>query len=155
MKMAVATFLGLLAMPSVLAQGTTPRDRVLETVQTFIRANETANLELILGTFDDNATMFFPNTQPERADGKAEIREVFAQTFKRRTGPITITPRNVDVQLFDNFAVVTAHLRDLPTKPILEPITFARRTFVLRQIGNRWLVVHLHGSGYLLAPATK
>jgi len=153
MKMAVATFSGLLAMPSVLAQDTTPRDRVLATVQTFIRANETANLELILGTFDDNATVFLPNTQPQRANGKAEIREVFAQAFKPRTGPITITPRNLDVQLFDDFAVVTAHSRDLPTAPILEPITFARRTFVLRQIGSRWLIVHLHASGYLLSPA--
>jgi ketosteroid isomerase-like protein len=153
MKITVAMFLGLLAMPSVLAQDTTPRDRVLATVQTFIRANETANLELILGTFDDNATVFLPNTQPQRANGKAEIREAFAQAFKPRTGPITITPRNLDVQLFDDFAVVTAHLRDLPAAPILEPITFARRTFVLRQIGGRWLIVHLHASGYLLSPA--
>lgn len=155
MKMAVAALSALLSMPSILGQGTTPQARVTDTVQTFVRAIETANLELILSTFEDSATVFFPNTQPQRANGKAEIREVFAQAFKQRTGPITITPRNVDVQLFDNFAVVTAHLSDLPTTRIREPITFARRTFVLRQIGDRWLIVHLHASGYLLSPTTK
>lgn len=40
----------------------------------------------ILSTFEDSATVFFPNTQPQRANGKAEIREVFAPFFKQRTG---------------------------------------------------------------------
>lgn len=125
----------------------------MDTVQTFIRANETANLELIVGTFDDAATVFFPNGQAQRADGKAEIREAFARLFRSRTGPITITPRDVNIQLFDDSAIVTAHLGDLPPMPIREPITFARRTFVLRQVGDRWLIVHLHASGYLLSAA--
>jgi uncharacterized protein (TIGR02246 family) len=155
MKTAVAALCALLSVTPVLAQGTTPRDRILETVQTFVRANETGNLELILGTFDDAATVFFPNGQAQRADGKAEIRAFFAQAFRQRTGPISITPRNVNIQLFDDFAVVTAHLGDLPTTPIREPITFARRTFVLRRIGDRWLIVHLHASGYPLSPKTN
>jgi len=154
MGKAVAALFVLLSMTPSSAQEATLRDRVMETVQTFIRANETANLELIVGTFDDAATVFFPGGQAQRANGKGEIREGFAGLFKQRTGAITITPRDVNIQMFDDLAIVTAHLGDLPPTPIREPMTFARRTFVLRQAGDRWLIVHLHASNYLL-PATK
>jgi ketosteroid isomerase-like protein len=123
----------------------------METVQTFVRANESANLELIVATFDDTATVFFPSVQAHRATGKAEIREVFAELFRLRTGPITITPRDVNVQVLDEVAIVTAHLNALPTLPISEPVTFSRRTFVLRKVGERWLIVHLHASNYLIS----
>jgi uncharacterized protein (TIGR02246 family) len=152
--MAVAALFVLSSVTPALAQGTTSRDRVMETVQTFIRANETASLELILGTFDDAATVFFPGGQAQRANGNTEIREAFAALFKPRSGPITITPRDVNIQMLGDLAIVTAHLSDLPTTPLREPMTFSRRTFVLRQVGGRWLIVHLHASNYLL-PATK
>ena len=77
MRMAAAALLVLLSMTPSLAQGTTSRDRIMETVQTFIRANETANLELIVGTFDDAATVFFPDGRAQRADGVAPHFEVF------------------------------------------------------------------------------
>lgn len=151
MKIGAAAIVVLLSTTPSSAQGTTPRDRAMETVQTFIRANEAANLELIVDTFDDAATVFFPNGQAQRANGKDEIRQGFATVFRPRTGPITITTRDVNIQLFDDSAIVTAHLGDPPPMPIREPITFARRTFVLRQVGDRWLIVHLHASGYLLS----
>lgn len=154
MRMAAAALLMLVSATPSPAQGTTARERVMETVQTFIRANETSNLDLIVATFDDAATMFFPSGQPQRAHGKAEIREVFARLFGQRTGPITITPRDVHVQLFDDTAIVTAHLGVLPPMPIREPVTFARRTFVLRPVGERWLIVHHHASNYLV-PVTR
>ena len=153
MRMAVASLFVLVSMTPSLAQSTTSRDRVMETVQTFIRANETANLELIVGTFDDAATVFFPGGQAQRANGKVEIREAFATLFKPRTGPIAITPRDVNIQVFDDSAIVTAHLGDLPPLPVREPATFARRTFILRRVGDRWLIVHLHASNYLLSAA--
>jgi uncharacterized protein (TIGR02246 family) len=137
---------------SALSQGTTPEDAALATVQTFVRANETANLELIVSTFDDAATVFFPGDRPQRASGKAEIREVFANLFKQRKGPITITPRDVNVQLLGEVAVVTAHLTALPTGPVREPTVFPRRTFVLQRINGRWLIVHHHASNFVLAP---
>ncbi len=154
MRTAVAALVVLLATTPALAQGTTSRDRAMETVQTFIRANETANLELIVSTFDDAATVFFPGGQAQRANGKDEIREGFAGLFTQRTGAIAITPRDVSIQMFGDLAIVTAHLSDLPTTPLREPMTFSRRTFVLRPVGDRWLIVHLHASNYLL-PATK
>jgi hypothetical protein len=60
---------------SPLSQGTTSEDAALATVRTFVRANETADLELMLSTFGDEATVFFPGERPQRASGKAEIRE--------------------------------------------------------------------------------
>lgn len=154
MRMIVAALFVLVSMTPAQAQGPTSRDRAMETVQTFIRANETANLELIVGTFDEAATVFFPGGQAQRANGTGEIREGFAGLFKQRTGAITITPRDVHIQTFGDLAIVTAHLSDLPTAPVREPTTFSRRTFVLRPVGDRWLIVHLHASNYLL-PATK
>jgi uncharacterized protein (TIGR02246 family) len=137
---------------SVLSQGITPQDDALATVQTFVRANETANLELIVSTFDDAATVFFPGDRPQRASGKTEIREVFGELFKQRKGPITITPRDVSVQLLGDVAIVTAHLRALPATPVREPTVFPRRTFVLRRVEGRWLIVHHHASNFVLGP---
>jgi ketosteroid isomerase-like protein len=119
-----------------LSQGKTPQDDALTTVQTFVSANGTANLELIVSTFDEAATVFFPG-RPQRASGQGEIRDVFAELFKQRKGPITITPRDVSAQLFSDVAIITAHLRALPASPIREPTVFPRRTFVLRRVeGN-------------------
>ena len=85
---------------------------------------------------------FFSGGRAQRASGKSEIRQVFAELFKQRSGPITITPRDVNVQLFGDVAIVTAHLRALPTSPVREPTVFPRRTFVLRRVGGgRWLIV--------------
>jgi ketosteroid isomerase-like protein len=75
------------------------------------------------------------------------------EIFKQRKGPVTITPRDVNVQLFGDVAIVTAHLQDLPPMPVREPMMFPRRTFVLRRIAGRWLIVHLHASGFPLTPA--
>jgi hypothetical protein len=84
-RTAVATLIVILAIHSSgLSQGKTPQDDALATVQTFVRANETANLDLIVSTFDEGATVFFPGGRPQRASGKGEIREVFAELFKQR-----------------------------------------------------------------------
>jgi hypothetical protein len=51
----MAMLLVILATDSSgLSQGTTSQDDALATVQTFVRANETANLELIGSTFDEH-----------------------------------------------------------------------------------------------------
>lgn len=151
LRLVAGVLLLLLPVTPSQAQDTTSQDRVMETVQTFIRANESANLKLIVATFDDTATVFFPSVQAQRATGKAEIREVFANLFRLRSGSITITPQDVNIQVLDEVAIVTAHLNALPTHPVSEPVTFSRRTFVLRKVGERWLIVHLHASNYLIS----
>lgn len=45
-----------------------------------------------------------------------------------------------------------AHLGPVPALPVDQPTSFARRTFVLRRAGQRWLIVHLHASNVLLTP---
>lgn len=153
-RMAVL-FVILATCGSAASQGSTPQDDALATVQAFVRANETADLALIAGTFDDGATVFFPGERPQRASGKAEIRAVFAALFKQRKGPITITPRDVVVQLLGDVAIVTAHLGTLPALPVQAPTAFARRTFVLRRIDDQWLIVHLHASNFALVPEPR
>jgi uncharacterized protein (TIGR02246 family) len=141
------------SLAALSAQSVPQDDGAAATVQTFVRANGTANLDLILRTFDEAATVFFPGDRPQRASGKPEIRNIFSELFKQRKGPITITPRDVEVQSFGDMVVVTAHLTSLPSGPVLEPTVFPRRTFVLRRVDGRWLIVHHHASNFVVAPA--
>jgi uncharacterized protein (TIGR02246 family) len=119
------------------------RDSALATVQTFIKANETRDLELIVSTFADDATVFFPGEPQTRVSGKENIRQAFAALFQQRAGTITIKPTDVAVQLFGDMAIVTAHLE----RPATAPGT-SRRTFVVRRTGDRWLIVHHHASNF-------
>lgn len=123
------------------AQSLSEQDLALKTVQTFIAANERADLPLMMSTFADDATIFMPGEPAKRISGSAAIRDAFAGLFAARRGPIVITAADVQVQLLDDIAIVTAHLVRPPTSP-----GTSRRTFVLRKTGDRWLIVHLHAS---------
>jgi ketosteroid isomerase-like protein len=123
------------------AQSLSEQDLALKTVQTFIAANERADLPLMMSTFADDATIFMPGEPAKRISGSAAIRDAFAGLFAARRGPIVITAADVQVQLLDDIANVTAHLVRPPTSP-----GTSRRTFVLRKTGDRWLIVHLHAS---------
>jgi ketosteroid isomerase-like protein len=157
MRMSVTVLFGCLAIGQV-AQPQTGKeeDLAVATVRTFVRANEQSDLDLIMSTFDEGATLFNPvGDRPYRLSGKAQIRQAFSEVFSRRSGPITITPRDVSVQMFGEMAIVTAHLREVPPQPIRDPISFARRTFVLRRVGDQWLIVHHHASNFQWNPPGK
>ena len=135
----VAMLAAVAFVPVILAAQTAkPEDAVLATVQTFVQAIETADLQLISSTFDQDATAFMPggglNAQPERRTGKTQIAESFGALFARvraqGTGPrySTITPRDVMTQIYGDIAIVTLHLRDVPVQPVREAIPFPRRT---------------------------
>jgi ketosteroid isomerase-like protein len=123
------------------AQSVSEQDLALKTVQTFIAANERADLPLMMTTFADDATVFMPGEPAKRLSGNAAIRDAFAALFSARRGPIVITPADIDAQMYGDVAIVTAHL----VRPSTAPGT-SRRTFVLRKTGDRWLIVHLHAS---------
>ena len=123
------------------AQSVSEQDLALKTVQTFIAANERADLPLMMTTFADDATVFMPCEPAKRLSGNAAIRDAFAALFSARRGPIVITPADIDAQMYGDVAIVTAHL----VRPSTAPGT-SRRTFVLRKTGDRWLIVHLHAS---------
>jgi ketosteroid isomerase-like protein len=157
MHILFATLLLMMA-PSSGTQASTAQNDALRTIQTFVRANETANLELMLSAFDENATVFFPeggDLPPSRVSGKAQIRSTFEALFRLRTGPIRITPQDIVVQAFGDVVIATLHLRDLPVQPVQVPVAFPRRTFVLHRIGDRWLIVHHHASNVQISPSSK
>jgi ketosteroid isomerase-like protein len=138
-----------------LSQGKTPQDDALTTVQTFVSANRTANLELIVSTFDEAATVFFPG-RPQRASGQGEIRDVFAELFKQRKGPITITPRDVSAQLFSDVAIITAHLKSLAGEPKFGSRPYSRGERSCFDVSRAiWLIVHHHASNFSLQPAPQ
>ena len=126
---------------NISAQRAFDQDLALKTVQTFIAANERADLPRLMSAFADDATVFMPGEPAKRISGSAAIRDAFAALFAARRGPIVITPADIDVQMYGDLAIVTAHL----VRPSTAPGT-SRRTFVLRKIGDRWLIVHLHAS---------
>lgn len=142
-------------VPSLAWAQRAPQDDPVLVVETFVQANERADLELIMSTFDETATLFPPGDRPQRTTGKAEIRAFFEGTFGQRRGPITITPTDVHVQRLGDTAVVTAHLGLLPALPVSEATTFSRRTFVVKRVGNRWVIVHLHASNVQLSPPRR
>jgi len=120
------------------------------TATILVKAIETSNIDLLLGAFDDEATVFMPFAgTPARLRGKAEIRQAFESLFKTAppTGGVrTITPREVATQLFGDTAIVTFLLGDIPQQPVQGRVVRGRRTLVLRRVQDRWLIVHLHAS---------
>jgi len=129
------------AVVNTAAQSVSDQDLAIKTVQTFIAANERADLPLMMSTFADDATVFMPGEPAQRISGSAAIRDAFTALFAARRGPIVITPADINVQMYGDVAIVTAHL----VRPSTAPGT-SRRSFVLRKIGDRWLIVHLHAS---------
>lgn len=133
------------------------RDAITNTVLTCVKGIAAGDVDVIASTFAEDATAFFPSKSPARISGKKAIAAAFADLFGPNPRATTITPREILVQELGEVAIVTAHLRDLPTTPIRDASTFPRRTFVLRRFGDQWLIVHLHASNFQLAPsaATK
>jgi len=136
----------LLRVPGTPAQ--TPAASPEETAKTLVHAIETNDVELLLGVFDDGATVFMPGAPQARLSGKTEIRQAFESLFKNgRRG--TITPRDMANQSLGDTAIVTFHI-ELAAQPG-RPVSLARRTLVLHRTGRRWLVVHLHASNLAVA----
>lgn len=134
-------------------------DPALAKAKAFVAALNNADLDALVGTFADDATIFLPfSSDPERVTGKERIRGAFDPFLQRvrasGEGPpyLQISPADVHVQHFDGMAVVTFHLGQFPAPPEKEPSTFSRRTVVLRQIEGEWLIVHLHASNIVPAP---
>lgn len=152
-KLLLLLLSSVLAARALPAQSSADTAGAMATVREFVRANELADLDRIVRTFDEAATVFMPvGNAPYRLTGTAQIRAAFADVFKGRTGPITITPSAVEAQVVGDVVIVTAHLRAIPPTPITEPLSFARRTFVLRQVGGEWRIVHHHASNFQWKP---
>jgi ketosteroid isomerase-like protein len=111
----------------------------------FIRAFDNLDWEKFRTAFTDDATVFYPRQIANRANGRTEVEENFKQVFEqiragRSTGPyMDIQPRELQLQLLGDAAIVTFHLDDRPG-------FINRRTLVLRKTTAGWKIVHLHAS---------
>ena len=96
--------------------------------------------EVLLATFSFAVLVGHPHRIEGRSAIVAAFQEIFGDFPARMSGPpyLTIDPRDVEVQVERESAVVTFHLGDSPP--------FSRRTLVFARRGERWSITHLHAS---------
>ena len=134
--------------PAVPAAQTAAEAPVRAAVAEFVNALNALDAERLGRTFAEDISVFFPGPpfQAVRFDGRANVQNGFAQLFaqlrQRGTRSANLQPRAESVQLYGDVAVATFHL--------LGQQEVGRRTLVLRRLGGRWLIVHLHSSVALM-----
>ena len=115
---------------------------VRETLDRFLRAVESRELERIAPFFEEDAQMFSPlGTYPARLDGRAAVMEQFkaiSEALKQMPTSIRIDPQELIVREFGDIALLTFHLK--------LPGPLHRRSFVLRKRDGRWRIAHIHAS---------
>lgn len=99
--------------------------------------------------FADDATVFYPLAgTPLRATGREEFAPVFNGFMERvRAGGgdppyMSLRPEDVHVQMLGDATVVSFQIKN--------PAVCSRRTLVLEQRRERWMIVHLHASNIRL-----
>jgi ketosteroid isomerase-like protein len=149
-SLSVAILAGTVVMLGVLlgCQSHTWAQRqsdIEQTIERFLVAFGNRDIPAFSAFLVEDATMFFPSAagQPtNRVEGKAAIGQHFKELYERvgprRDAGATIRPRELKIQQFDGFAVVTFHLGTEASR--------GRRTFVLRRSGSEWKIVHVHAS---------
>jgi ketosteroid isomerase-like protein len=115
---------------------------VRETLDWFLRAVESRDLDRITPYFEEDAQMISPlGTYPARLDDRAAIMEQFkaiSEAMKQMPTPIRLDPQELVVREFGDIALVTFHLK--------LPGPLHRRSFILRKRDGRWRIAHIHAS---------
>jgi ketosteroid isomerase-like protein len=115
---------------------------VRETLDRFLRAVESRELERITSFFEEDAQMFSPlGTYPARLDGRTAVMDQFkaiSEALKQMPTPLRIDPQELVVREFGDVALMTFHLK--------LPGPLHRRSFVLRKRDGRWRIAHIHAS---------
>jgi len=115
---------------------------VQETLDRFLRAVESRELDRIAPFFEEDAQMFSPlGIYPARLDGRLAILEQFkaiSEALKQMPTPIRIDPQEIVVREFGEIALMTFHLK--------LPGPLHRRSFILRKRDGRWRIAHIHAS---------
>jgi ketosteroid isomerase-like protein len=113
----------------------------------FLRTFEDLDMATFIECFAEDATVFFPTSQPPiRYSGRGAIREQFQLVFNAIKGDSKadppyhrLNPELLQVHVLgEDTAIVTFHLTG--------PSRVARRTLVVHRTGGRWLIAHLHAS---------
>lgn len=115
---------------------------IRETLDAFLRAVESMQLDRIAPFFEEDAQMFSPlGAYPARLDGRAAILAQFkaiVEAMRQMPSPLKIDPQQLVVREFGDLALVTFHLN--------LPGPLHRRSFILRRTGGRWHIAHIHAS---------
>ncbi len=117
---------------------------VRDTLDRFLRAVESLDIEHIASFFEDDAQMFSPMpAYPRRLEGRAAILEQFKailQLIRQAAQPIRIETADLVARELGGggAALLTFHLS--------QPGPVHRRTFVMRRGGGGWRIAHIHAS---------
>jgi uncharacterized protein (TIGR02246 family) len=143
LALAPATLAAQAATPAVAAQPAAEAP-VRVVVAEYVNALNALDAERLGRTFADDVTCFFPGSPfpAARIQGRANVQSGFAQLFaalrQRGARAANLSPAGLAVQLYGDTAIATFHL--------VGQQEVGRRTLVLRRLGARWLIVHLHAS---------
>jgi hypothetical protein len=119
---------------------------VRQVVDAFVECLNTADIDAFSALLAPDATVFFPLAPINGLlDGKAEVVKVFTIFFDSvhhdGGGPryMELKPEGLKIQLYGATAVATFHF--------IGKAMYSRRTLVLHRQGEKWMIVHMHGSG--------
>jgi len=118
---------------------------VAEAVSTFITAFNNFDWPTFRAAFDDDATMFHPQWEnAKRIRGRKEIEATWLKIFSEFNDPndtttLDITPRDINIQIYGQTAVVTFQLGDGLK-------SLGRRTVVMIRRREGWKIAHIHAS---------
>jgi len=119
----------------------------------FVDAFNNLDWARFAASFDSTATIFHPSAAlMSRIEGRDSLVKSFQGIFKdipsQRAGPpyLNIRPRDLQIQMLGDAAVVTFHLGERPR--------LGRRSLVFVRRGDRWLIAHLHASSFVLPSDT-
>ncbi|HKD84614.1 MAG TPA: nuclear transport factor 2 family protein [Terriglobales bacterium] len=153
MKLVYALVLSLLltcVLPAQNLPPAAPDDGLQQALTDFIRAFDNLDWDRFRASFADDATVFYPRSFPERADGRAEYEKTFKVFFERirdgKSSPpyMDIQPKELKIQRLNDVAIVTFQLEDRPGM-------LNRRTLVWQRTASGWKIVHLHASEVTVA----
>ena len=118
---------------------------VIKSVNNFVTAFNNFNWAAFRESFTDDATIFYPFwNQARRIQGRQEIETAWLTIFPEfgdtnNTRKLQISPKDIDIQLYRQTAIVTFHLGD-GVKML------SRRTLVIIKEKGNWKIAHLHAS---------
>jgi ketosteroid isomerase-like protein len=114
------------------------------TLNSFLHAVESMDLDRIAAFFEEDAQMFSPMpAYAKRLDGRSAILEQFGSIInfiksQNLPGGLKLEVEDVVVRDFGPVALVTFHLR--------QPGPVHRRSFVMRRGPAGWRIAHIHAS---------
>jgi hypothetical protein len=145
---AVAWWAAAVPVPATAAAETSTAGAagVRQVVDAFVECLNTADIDAFSALLAPDATVFFPLAPINGLlDGKAEVVKVFTIFFDSvhhdGGGPryMELKPEGLKIQLYGATAVATFHFTG--------KAMYSRRTLVLHREGEKWMIVHMHGSG--------